>query len=250
MPNILVYLYGWGSGVHVAFACLLFIVVATQETLRLGVFGATGVETSLITSAVLMIAALVLLQNDAKFLFSAPKQSLYGSADALWSLPRSVLGVLAAPLLLVVPLGWSGGGDNPVELAMGWAGDLTPVLIFGAVAQGLFFREAALKAFRGSPARATVASVLAIFVLTMGSGPEAAVLAAGSGLYLMALRLIGCHIVVVSLAHAVLLVAVHDLAPIAPGWDYVILFTVVSATMSLALMNSFRQMRQGVFAYA
>lgn len=235
---------------HVAFAVFVFLLVALQETLSRGVFGATQTESELIVAGAMLAAAGIILRGDIRYLIAPPPGPLYGSVDCGWSIGRSVLGCLLAPLILIVPILWVGGVADLDQRAVLWIGDVTPVAVVIALASGVFFREAALSAFGGSAPHAAFASGLAVFVMAMGAGLQMALLAAASGVYLMALRLIGCNILVLTGLHVLLVVAVADLGPVSLSWTYVILFTSVATGLAIALLKSFRQIDKGVFAYA
>ena len=241
-----------GFVVHIAFAVLVFCLTALQETQRLGALGVTGEEAQLVVLLALCAGAALILLGDLKYLLRAPKGLLYKTPSTIWTPARTVLGVILAPLILAIPLAWHGTlpSTDLFQLPLGWARDLSVFALLTALAHGLFFREAALKAFAAMPMGAVLASALAVFVFALPAGPMLATLAAASGVYLMALRLIGCHIFAVSALHAVIVIALADLGPTELDWSYVTLFTAAATVLSLLTIKIFGQIEQGDFEYA
>lgn len=235
-----------GGTVPVIFGICFFLYVGLTETLRHGVFGLNQQEIATTSYAALALCALMILRGDAVHILRRPEQPLYGDPRLAWTWTRSVLGLLLAPLLLIVPLAF---GASLVEIRFDAAGleVLGEALLFQtfvvALSAELFFREAALKAFSGSLGAMLIASALASFIHALPAGGAAALIACGLGIWMLALRLIGMNILAVALAHGFLTVVLSMiLSPAAAGqeiWTYAISFTVVSAGMFLTVVSLF-----------
>lgn len=190
---------------HVAFAISFFLYVALSETLRHGVFGLSASETTGILTGLLFGCALLFLRSDVVFLLREPKDDLYGVAAANWSWKRTFFGLFLAPLLLVGPLiyGISMIQINFRTLDWGFFAQATALqALFVAIAHELFFRETVIKAFQGRIAPIALASSLAYFTFWMPMGAPMALIAVGTGLFFLSLRLIGVNILAVAVFHA------------------------------------------------
>lgn len=238
----------------IVFGITFFLYVGLTETLRHGVFGLNQQEIATTSYMALAFCALVLLRADVVFLLRRPRGALYGAARYLWSWPRSVLGILLAPLILIVPVGF-GASLTQIKLAFGQIDLLSEAMLFQTLAVALsielFFREAALKAFAGNLGALVLASGLVSFIHALPGGAHVALMAAGLGLWMLALRLMGTNILVVAAIHGALWVMLNRvLTPAVTGaeiWTYAICFTVAAAGLGLIAVNLFttraREMR-------
>ena len=229
----------------IAFALTFFVYIGLSETLRHGVFGLSASEIETMLHGLLPICALLLLRSDAIWLIRRPKSELYGDPRLTWTWGRSLLGLVAGPvILLAVPLAYGLWREqvsiqplNPEALADG----LLYQTVVVALGVELFFREAVVKAFAGHGVYMVLASVLACFVYHVPEGLPQAMAAAGAGLFYLALRLAGVNILAVALVHAVVVLAQGQIIPLSvPGsemWTYAICFTVAAAVLSLTLTN-------------
>lgn len=232
----------WGHWVHIAFAIIFFLFVGLCETLRHGVFGLSPSETNGIIYATLALSALVLLRGDVIFTLIRPTRPLYGNARATWNWPRTGLGLFLGPLLWVLPVAY---GFALIQINVTPTG---PELLIRAVglhlltvgiAEALFFREAVLKTFNAEPLPVCAISTLAVFIFHMPSGVPLALIAAGSGLYFLTLRLIGCNILVTALLHSATVVLFGQVLSLglteAQLWTYAGYFLPASAALSLCV---------------
>ncbi len=235
-----------GGTLPIVFGICFFLYVGLTETLRHGVFGLNQQEIATTSYAALAVCALVLLRADAIFLLRRPTSTLYGETRNLWSWSRSALGIVVAPLILIVPVAF-GASLTQIKFGAATWDVLGEAFLFQtvviALSVELFFREAALKAFSGSVAALVMASGLASFIHALPGGAHVAVMACGLGLWMLALRLIGTNILVVALIHGALSVALTKvMAPAVSGaeiWTYAIWFTVAAAGLGLIIVNLF-----------
>ena len=238
---------------HIAYAVLFFFYVGLCETLRHGVFGLSPSETTGMIYGTLVLIALLILRGDVVFLVRRPTLTLYGSEMLTWSWRGTLLGVLLAPLLWSVPV--------LIALAQGQVAyaPITPEafvqLLAGpvlavAVAEELFFREAAIKAFQGTTAGVFLISALAFFIFHLPQGVPAALIWSGMGLFLLSLRLIGTNLLVVALIHAATTVLFTqvlwlDMAGSA-AWQQAATILAGSALLSIAVYQLFTRKRSAI----
>lgn len=236
---------------HIAFAVLFFFYVGLCETLRHGVFGLTPSEVSAVSYGALVLIALVILRGDVVFLLRRPHHALYGAARLNWTWRRTALGLALAPLLWLVPVAYGLAKGQlsymplPVETLLRLlAGN---VLLF-ALAEELFFREAAIKAFHSDTAAICVISVLSCFIFHLPDGASAAMIAAGVGVFFLTLRLIGTNLLAVTLAHGATVILLSDVLALGLTriqlWGYATWFLGASVALSLALFQIFAQKRR------
>ena len=235
-----------GRYLPVAFAICFFLVVAASETLRQGVFGVNPAEISTTTYTGLALAALVILRSDLTYIFRRPVVPLYGNARLTWSVPRTVLGFLLGTLAVILPAAF---GVTLIRINVGsvltdvFADALVYQALMVALSVELFFREAAVKAFHDHLGAMILASTLAYFIFRLPEGLAPAVLSAGSGLYLMVLRLIGTNILAVSVISAAFgivmtrFVLAHLAGP--EIWTYAIYFTAAMVILSITVLSLF-----------
>lgn len=235
---------------HIAFATCFFLIVGLNETLRQGIFGLNPSESTGMTYGAIAFCALVLLRSDIVWVVRRPDHALYGDTRLNWTWRRTALGVFLGPLIWIVPLAYGFAliqiNLNPVSTETLVQVLLMNILLIG-LAEELFFREAAVKAF-GEDIRAIyVASTLAFFIFYLPGGVPAALTAAGLGMYYTTLRLIGTNILCVAVLHGVTTVAFAqifalDLTP-AEQWPYAIYFFSAAAILSLVIFSLFSQNR-------
>ena len=230
----------------VAFAICFFLVVAVSETLRQGVFGMSPVEISTTTYAGLALAALIILRSDLSYVFRRPDLPLYGNAGLNWTLPRTALGLILGTLIVILP---AAVGVTLIQINLGsvLAGIFADALVYQAMIVALsvelFFREAAVKAFQDHLGAMILASTLAYFIFRLPDGLAPAVLSGASGLYFMALRLIGTNILVVSAISAAFGIVMtrfvlgHLAGP--EIWTYAIYFTAAVVIVSMTVLSLF-----------
>lgn len=235
-----------GGALPVVFGICFFLYVGLTETLRHGVFGLSQQEIATTSYAVLAFCALIILRTDAIFVLRRPNGSLYGEPRLVWSWTRSLLGLLMAPMLLIVPVVF-GASLIQIKFDAATLGFLGDTLLFQtfvvALSVELFFREAALKAFGGNFGALLVASALASFVHALPLGGADALIACGLGIWMLALRLFGMNILGVALVHGVMTVVLAKiLVPAVAGpeiWTYAISFTVVAVGLFLTVVSLF-----------
>ncbi|MEP3333955.1 CPBP family glutamic-type intramembrane protease [Sedimentitalea sp.] len=175
-----------------------------------------------------------------------PKDPLYGSERLNWSWPRTALGVFLGPLLWIVPLAYGFAlvqiNLNPI-VPETLIQTLLAQVVLVVVAEGLFFREAVIKAFGRDIFPVYVISVLAIFIFYVPAGLPAALIAAGSGIYYLTLRLIGTNIWVVAALHGATLILLGEVLSLGLAqsqlWSYSIYFISASAALSLLVFMLF-----------
>lgn len=231
---------------QVAYAIIFFIFVGVSETLRHGVFGLNPSDTPIIIYGALAICALLLLRSDLITTMHCPKDPLYGSERLNWSWPRTALGVFLGPLLWIVPLAYGFAlvqiNINPV-VPETLIRTLLAQVVLVVIAEGLFFREAVIKAFGRDIFPVYVISALAIFIFYVPAGLPAALIAAGSGIYYLTLRLIGTNIWVVAALHGATLILLGEVLSLGLAqsqlWSYSIYFISASAALSLLVFMLF-----------
>lgn len=233
---------------HIAYAIGFFVFIGLCETLRHGVFGLTTWETSGIVNGVLVLLAVVILRSDLIGMLRPPRNWLYGNRRLIWSWERTALAVVLGPLLWVVPAlyGYAVAGvavelrPVPAETVM----ELLAVqVLLVALAEEVFFREAAVKAFGTSIAAIYLVSVLSVFIFHMPQGAPAALIAAGAGMFYVTLRLVGINILMVALVHGATNVILSDVVVVglttADTWPYAGYFFAASALLSFATFHLF-----------
>lgn len=232
----------------IAFAICFFIFVGLSETLRQGVFGLNPSETDATLSAALLLCALIVLRTDIVHTVRQPKYAIYGRPSLNWAWSRSVLGLVFGLGLIILPVAISSTliQINFEEIFV--ASEIELLVLQGIAAAlciELFFREAAVKAFAGHFGAMALASTLAYFVFRLPLGLADALIAAGAGLYLLTLRLIGTNILLVAVVATVFAAVLNrTLAGFPDGFDmltYAIYFTVASMILSLTAFSLFSQ---------
>ncbi|MEY8827590.1 CPBP family glutamic-type intramembrane protease [Sedimentitalea sp. XS_ASV28] len=231
---------------QVAYAIMFFILVGVSETLRHGVFGLNPADTTTIIYGALAICALLLLKSDLITTIHRPVEPLYGSDRLNWSWRRSMLGVFLMPLLWIVPVAYGFAlvqlDIHPIASTTVLETLLTQVLLV-AVAEGLFFREAVVKVFGREILPVYLISTLALFIFYLPSGLPMAMIATGSGIYYLTLRLIGTNIWVVAALHGVTLILFGKVLSLGLSqeqfWPYSIYFMIASAALSLLVFMLF-----------
>ncbi|MHA6261770.1 CPBP family glutamic-type intramembrane protease [Arenibacterium sp. CAU 1754] len=230
----------------IAFAICFFIYVALSETLRHGVFGLSPSEISAISYVALALGALLILRADILFTLRPPRHALYGDARLNWTWTRTAMGLVLGPLLWIIPVAY---GVSLIQINIG--SFLVPTLIEAllyevvmvAIAVELFFREAAIKAFQGNVPAMILASSLAYLIFHIPAGVPAALIAAGSGLYFLTLRLIGTNILAVALLHGATVIVMTQIIPLgltgAELWRYSVYFAVAAVVLSMAVLSLF-----------
>lgn len=231
---------------HIAFAVIFFLLIGVSESLRLGFIGLNPTEATALIYACLAFGAVLILRNDCLSLVRSPKRPLYGNPRLHWTWKRTVLGLFLAPLLCLLPILY---GLTLIQIKFFVIP--TEVLIeaiayqvvFVALAEELFFREAAIKAY-GQDIRALfVASGLACFIFYYPTGLGPAMMAGATGIFFLSLRLTGMNILAVALAHGTLSVVMTQVIPAQVGraqmWPYAIYFTVSTLILALVVVNLF-----------
>lgn len=225
---------------QVAYAIAFFLLVGVCETLRNGVFGFNPSAIPLITNCTLLAGALLLLRSDAIYLIQVPKQPIYGREGLGWSWPQSLLGVVLAPVLFCLPVVYgfavSGIEFNPFALD-----SVQPMFlqqtVFMIVCQSLFFGEAVVKAFGRDRMQALIISGLSVFIFYIPDGLPQALIAAGSGIYYLTLRLIGTNMLIVALLHGVTIILFGEVISLGLSqdqqWLYSVCFVFGSAVLSM-----------------
>lgn len=231
---------------RIAFAILFFVFVGLCELLRLGFIGLSHSETSGITYGALAVCAVLILRSDVIYTMYCPDHALYGNERFSWIWSRSVLGLFLGPVIWMVPAAFGFAlmqiNVSPVVADVLFRSVLVQVLLVG-FAEGLFFREAAIKAFGEDTLALYVVSALAVFNFYIPTGVPQAVIAAAAGLYFLTLRLIGTNILVVALVHGVTVVLFGQVISLgltqADMWSYAAYFAVASAALSLMVFTLF-----------
>lgn len=231
---------------HIAFAALFFFFVGMSETLRHGIFGLNPSETTGMIVSAMIVCALIILRSDVISLLRRPQSDMYGNARLNWTLPRTFLGLLLGPLLLIVPLAY---GFALIQINLNAISTENLVQAFAlqiaviAFAEELFFREAVVKAFRSNISAMYVISALSGFIYYIPGGLPAALIATGAGLYYMTLRLIGTNLLVVAALHAATVFALDQVFSLGltPGemWPYAIYFFAAAGALSIAVYSLF-----------
>ncbi|HBS51207.1 MAG TPA: hypothetical protein DEA05_14515 [Rhodobacteraceae bacterium] len=236
---------GQRSGpVHIAYSVLFLLFVGLSETMRHGVFGLTPSEMSMLSHASLLLLALILLRGDVVFLLRRPGHDLYDDRRLGWSWRRTALGLAVAPALWIAPVSWAlASGEppfTPFAVQNMPAGTVATLLVF-ALAQTLFLREAAIKAFHADIRAIYLVSVLSCFIFYLPQGLPAAMVGAGVGAFLLTLRLIGTNPLVVACIHAINGIMLTEV--LAPGpsgtgdWNWSACILAASALLSVLLFQ-------------
>lgn len=241
---------------HIAFAVVFFVFVGLSETLRHGIFGLNPLETAGIIAGALALSALLILRGDIVSVLRAPRHDLYDDPRLTWTWSRTFLGLILGPVLWIIPVLY---GLTLIQI------NIVPVptetlvealvvqVLLVALAQELFFREAAIKAFRSSPGAIYLISGLAFFIYYVPQGLPMAVMAMGAGFYYLTLRLIGTNILAVALIHgatSVLFTQVLSLGLTGrEEWIYAGYFLAASVVLSAAVYKMFVQKRSE-YSYA
>ena len=100
-----------GGHLPILFGISFFLYVGLTETLRHGVFGLNQQEIATTSYAALAFCALVLLRADIVHVLRRPTETLYGEARFVWSWSRTALGLMLAPLILIVPFAFENSGS-------------------------------------------------------------------------------------------------------------------------------------------
>jgi hypothetical protein len=129
---------------------------------------------------------------------------------------------------------------------------VTQVLLV-ALAQELFFREAVVKALKSNTGAIYFVSGLAFFIYYVPQGVPTAMIAAGMGLYLVALRLIGTNVLALAVIHGATVVMFTNVLPLGltgrDEWMYAAFFLAGAALLSLIVHQTFSQKRSA-YIYA
>lgn len=240
-----------------AFAISLIGLAWLSETMRQGVIGMNSLETNTVTHVAAAALAILILRSDLVLLVRRPAALVSGPHPMDWSLKQSLLGMAIAPVLFGLPMVYMvlNGQPLPDIRTLLLALPITIETLFLktlllAICVELFFREAALCAFRENRAALVVASTLAYFVFCLSSGLAAAMVAAGAGLFYLVLRLSGTHILIVALIHAVVATGLALIAPeFTQSLASAIFFTVSAAALSLTIL-SLSSPRRSVLSHA
>lgn len=241
---------------HIVFSIFVFIFVGLFETFRHGIFGLNSTELVVVTAGILCLCAFAILRVDVTYLVRPPKRDLYGKAHLGWTWSRTGLGLTLGALLWAIP-----AIVDPVQLQTTAQSLLTPVMLTAlmfqvllvALPQELFFREAAIKAFRGDTNTIYLLSGLAYFIFYVPFGVPTAMIMAGAGVYFMTLRLIGTSILAIALIHGatnLLLAKGVNLGLTGRDeWLYAAFFLVASLVLSAVITRFFAQ-KPSEYAYA
>lgn len=231
---------------HIAFAIAFFLFVGLCETLRHGVFGLNPSEIDGIIYGALAFMALFLLRGDVVYLLRQPRGTLYDSPRFAWSWTRSLLGIALVPLLWAIPAlyGISLIQINLVPVsAQALLGVLAMQILLVALAEELFFREAAIKAFRSDIRAIYLMSGLASFIFYVPDGVAVALVAAGAGVFYLTLRLIGTNILLVAVAHGATVVVFSDILSLGltsgEQWSFAGSFLAASLALSAVVFTLF-----------
>jgi hypothetical protein len=241
---------------QVAFAITFFALVAFSETLRHGVFGLAPSDISRAIYGALGLGAVLILRGDLVSCLLRPGAALYGRDEYSWSWPRTALGLFLSPLLWMIPVAY-GFAVTQVTVDIGLTSSvleaaMIQMLLIG-LAEGLFFREAVIKAFGQNRSQIYVISALSVFVFSLPAGVPVAMMATGAALYFLTLRLIGTNIVVVAIIHGATVVIFSGVLTLAltegETWSYAAYFLAVAAALSAGVHYLFAT-RQREPAYA
>ncbi|MCF6231686.1 MAG: CPBP family glutamic-type intramembrane protease [Rhodobacteraceae bacterium] len=244
---------------HIAFAVLFFVFIGLSETLRHGIFGLTASEVTGISTGALVLAAVFILRSDIVNLPRRSADNLYGDQKFNWSWGRTILGLILAPLLWAMPIVY---GMTMIQINILPLDTQTLIealivqVLLVAVAQELFFREAAIKAFNSDVRAIYLISGLSFFIFYVPFGVPGAIIAAGSGIFYLTLRLIGTNILVVALIHGTTSVVFTNVLSLGlkgrntgDEWTYAGFFLAGSVILSAAVYQIFAPKRSK-FAYA
>ncbi|MDK3072586.1 hypothetical protein QO034_05645 [Sedimentitalea sp. JM2-8] len=224
---------------QVALAITFFALVAFSETLRHGVFGLSPSDMSRAIYGALGLGAVLILRGDLVSCLFRSGSALYGREQYSWSWSRTALGLFLSPLLWVIPVvygfAWTQiNVDSGLTMSVLEAALIQTLLV--GLAEGLFFREAVIKAFGESRGQVYVISALSVFVFSLPAGVPFAMMATGAALYFLTLRLIGTNIAVVAIIHGATIVMFSRILSLALTdgeiWSYAAYFLAASAALS------------------
>lgn len=225
---------------QIAYAVVFFLLVGVCEALRNGIFGFEPAVTPLITHCALLTGAIVLLRSDAIFLAIKPKHTLYGREDLGWSWSRSLSGVVLAPVIFCLPVAYDAMVSG-VDVDLSAAGALQPAVfqytLLMIICQSLFFGEAVVCAFGRDKLQAIIISGLSIFIFYMPDGIPQALIAVGSGIYYLTLRLNGTNMLIAALLHGCTIIAFGTVISLGLSqdqlWSYSVYYICGAAVLSL-----------------
>lgn len=234
-----------GGVLPVAFAISLVGLAWLSETVRQGVFVMNALDFYTVTHLAAAALGILILRSDLVYLVRRPALTVNGPHPMDWNMSGSVLALLIMPAVLAVPLLYLAleGQSLPdaglvLQAVPGTFEALFVKALLLAVCAELFFREAALSAFRDSRIALVLASTLAYFVFSLSGGLASALVAAGAGLFYLSLRLMGAHILMVALIHAIAVVSLSIIAPdLTRSMASAIFFTVATAAISLTVLS-------------
>ncbi len=203
-----------------------------------------------------MFSALFILRADVVFALRPPSHDLYGDRRLNWTWSRTILGLFLGPVLWILPFAYgltliqiNFPTFSPETLLSAFAAQVLVV----ALAQELFFREAVVKAFHGDTWAIYLISGLGFFIYYIPQGVPGAMIAAGSGLYLVALRLIGANVLALAVIHGATTVVFTKVLPLGltgrDQWLYAGFFLAASVVMSVIVHQMFSQKRSA-YIYA
>lgn len=236
---------------QIAFAIIFFITVGLSETLRQGFFGLTPSDMKAIIYGALILGALLLLRGDIISTIRRPRQPLYGHEHLNWTWPRTLLGVFLGPLLWALPAAYGFAvmrlDVNPIVPDLLISAIVLQVFLVG-IAEGLFFREAAVKAFGADAMQTFAISTLALFIFYIPLGVPEAMIAAGAGLFFLTLRMIGSNVFVVAVIHGATVVIFGQVISLAlteaEMWSYAVFFASAATALSLTVFMLFASQRE------
>lgn len=228
---------------QLAFAIGFFVVTGLAETLRQGYFGLGPSEISGMIAAVMTLLAVLILRGDLPGLLRP------GGDDEQWpgwSWRRTGLALFLVPLFWALPVIW-GFASGRLDVVPMSGGALLRFAAMQALtvalAEHLFLREAAIRAFGPGRTAIFTISVLAVFIFHMEAGAQAALAAAGGGVFFLTLRLLGAAPVAVVLVQGLTLALFGHVIPLdlvgVPGWAGAAFLFGGAAVLSLALLTLF-----------
>ena len=245
-----------GVRMHIAFAMTYFGLVCLFETLRHGVFGLTSIEVTGTIYGALALGAVLLLRGDVVYTVYTPKHALYGDERLNWTWPRTALGVFLGPFIWILPVIY-GVAMLQISVSPNFSATLVQTalvqMVLVGVAEGLFFREAVVKAFAGNRVQIYIISALSVFIFYVPGGVPQALIATGASIYFMTLRLIGTNVLGVAAVQGASIVVfsqVFDLGLAQSDiWSYAAFFLGAALALSLLILTLFSTSRRN-FSYA
>lgn len=241
---------------HIVFSIFVFILAGLFETFRHGIFGLNSAEIMTVAAGLLGLSAFAILRMDALSLVRRPKGDLYGHAHLGWTWSRTVLGLCLGALLWIVP-----AAVDPIQFQIEALSLRSPTLLtvfalqvlLVALPQELFFREAAIKSFRGDISTTYLMSGLAYFVFFAPLGIPTALVMGGAGVFFMTLRLIGTNILAIAMVHGVLIMVLTKGATLGltgqDEWIFAGYFFAASVALSVVIKRLFAQ-KTSEYSYA